>query len=99
MSPREINEPTSGPFRRGPAVHLYNVGQAVRLNSEFIHPFMTEGIYHIVCTLPPSRGVPQYRIRNHSEGYERVTTQDQLEPGSGSGSQASTLLERTFGSG
>ncbi len=99
MKPRDADESTARPVRRKPAVHLYNVGQAVRLKSGFMHPFRTEGIYHIVCPLPPSRGVPQYRIRNHAEGCERVTTQDHLDPEGASSGEASTLLERTFGPG
>jgi hypothetical protein len=40
----------------------------------------------------------QYRIRNDDERYERVTTQDSLEPVRPQ-SGGATLIERTFGHG
>ncbi|MRX52199.1 hypothetical protein GI374_17710 [Paracoccus sp. S-4012] len=80
MNAHKTGTTTAGPTRRNSAEHLYAVGQAVRITSGFIHPFRTEGIYHVVSTLPPSNGVPQYRIRNEGEGHERVSTEDHLEP-------------------
>jgi len=77
---REIGHRTTRPLRRNSTAHLYSVGQAVRLTSGFIHPFRTGGVHHVVRTLPPSGGVPQYRIRNEREGYERVAAQGHLEP-------------------
>jgi hypothetical protein len=77
--------------------HVFIIGQAVRLKDRFARP-STHDIYRITATLPPRGDSLQYRIRNNDERYERVTTQDSLEPvdilQSGSGA---TLIERTFG--
>lgn len=45
-------------------------------------------------------GLPQYRIRSEEERYERMVTQDSLEPVSeASGGDNKNLVERTFGHG
>ena len=88
------------PLRREPATHLYTVGQAVRLKGNFGTFPKTAEIYHITGMLPARGDSPQYRIRNDAERYERVTTQDSLEPvRQPSESENATLLERTFGHG
>lgn len=90
----------SRPLRREVATHLYAVGQAVRLKGSFGTFPKTAEIYHITGTLPARGDSPQYRIRNDAERYERVTTQDSLEPVRESpDSEKTTLLERTFGHG
>ena len=78
-----------------PAIYLFAVGQAVRLKGGFGRsPY----IYHITGTLPPSGDLPQYRIRNVDEHYERVATEDQLElPPASRGGAGAALIERTFG--
>lgn len=78
------------------ATHLFMVGQAVRLKGSFGGQ-KTAQIYHIISTLPPTGGSPQYRIRNDDERYERVTTQDSLEPATPQPGSGETLMERTFG--
>jgi hypothetical protein len=86
------------PIRHDVAIHLFAVGQAVRLKSGFGRPALPGEIYHVTATLPPRGDSLQYRIRNDDERYERVTTQDSLEPVS-SQSSGATLIERTFGHG
>ena len=80
--------------------HLYALGQSVRLKgSSGTLPKSTE-IYHVTGRLPPRGESLQYRIRSDSERYERVTTEDSLEPvPSSSDDESTTLLERTFGDG
>jgi hypothetical protein len=86
------------PIRRDAATHLFAVGQAVRLKGGFGRPNLPSEIYHVTATLPPRGDSLQYRIRNDDERYERVTTQDSLEPVR-SQSSGATLIERTFGHG
>jgi hypothetical protein len=86
------------PIRHDVAIHLFAVGQTVRLRGGFGSPALPAGIYHVTATLPPRGDSLQYRIRNDDERYERVTTQDSLEPVS-SQSSGATLIERTFGNG
>ncbi|WP_144706257.1 hypothetical protein [Aminobacter sp. J44] len=90
---------TARPTRREAPTHLFTVGQTVRLKGGFGKPALPADIYHITCTLPPRGDSPQYRIRNDDERYERVTTQDNLEPAGMSRSGGATLIERTFGHG
>ncbi|MEQ9245166.1 MAG: hypothetical protein RLO21_04190 [Nitratireductor sp.] len=86
--------------RREAPTHLFTVGQAVRLKDSFGSSVLAAGIYHITGTLPPRGASPQYRIRNDDERYERVTTQDSLEPaGMPRSGDGATLIERTFGHG
>ena len=87
------------PIRHDVAIHLFAVGQSVRLRGGFGSPTLPAGIYHVTATLPPRGDSLQYRIRNDDERYERVTTQDSLEPVSLSQSSGATLIERTFGHG
>jgi len=58
------------------ATHLFTVGQAVRLKSGFLRP---GNIYIITAKLPPSGDLPQYRVRNDDEKFERMATQADLE--------------------
>jgi len=75
--------------------HLFAIGQAVRLKGGLAQAGC---IYHITGTLPPSGDLPQYRIRNVDEHYERVATEDQLElPPASRGGAGAALIERTFG--
>jgi hypothetical protein len=100
MTPTSFMRHSRRPPRRETALHLYAVGQAVRLRGRL--GSFTEGgeIYHITGTLPPKGGSPQYRIRNDGERHERVTTQDSLElVQETSAGENAILLERTFGHG
>lgn len=83
---------------RDATTHLFTVGQSVRLKGGW--PAAPGEIYHITATLPPRGNSPQYRIRNDDERYERVTTQDNLEPvRTPRPDDDATLMERTFGHG
>jgi hypothetical protein len=81
-------------------MHLFAVGQTVRLKRGFGTSSNLGDIYRITSTLPPVGRSLQYRIRNDDERYERVVTEDNLEqvrlPAPGDGT---ALIERTFGHG
>jgi hypothetical protein len=88
------------PARREAARHLFAIGQTVRLKGGFGLQSQSADVYRITGTLPPQGDSQQYRIRNDNENYERVATQDSLEPVrilpvSPSGA----LIEGTFGAG
>lgn len=88
------------PIRREAATHLFAIGQTVRLKGGSGTSSNLGDIYRITSRLPPVGGSLQYRIRNDDERYERVTTQDNLEPVAmvrPGGDE--TLTERTFGHG
>lgn len=78
---------TSTTNRRAPRLprteapgHRFTIGQKVRLKGGFGRSASPVEIYQVTGVLPPSDGMPQYRIRNDSERHERVTTEDSLEP-------------------
>lgn len=83
--------------RQEPAVHLFAIGQVVRLKSGFVAQAFHGDLYRVTGRLPAQGDSLQYRIRNDDERHERVTTQDNLEAmdPSQSGSHEA-LLERTF---
>jgi hypothetical protein len=85
------------PTRREASTHLFAIGQAVRLRGSLGTFIKNADIYRITGTLPPQGNALQYRIRNDEERYERVTTEDSLEPVSlpQAGDNA-TLIKRTF---
>jgi len=64
---------------RDSAVHLFKVGQSVRLKNGFERPPRAADVYRITDKLPPSGGSPQYRIRSDNERHERMATEDSLE--------------------
>ncbi len=80
MNPTRSLKGVPRPIRPDTTVHLFKVGQSVRLKEGFgdlSRP--PTGTYRITGTLPARGGSPQYRIRNDSETHERVATQDSLE--------------------
>ena len=79
--------------RREVPTHLFNIGQAVRLKGGLRGPALPADVYYITGTLPPVGESLQYRIRNDDERYERVTTQDSLEPVGTSQPGGTTLIE------
>ena len=86
------------PIRHEAATHLFATGQIVRLKDGFGLQSQSAATYRITAMLPPRGDSLQYRIRNDDELYERVATQDGLEPvrispAGGSG----PLFEATFG--
>lgn len=100
MTPLRARQRGARPIRHIAATHLFAVGQAVRLRGSFGAFSKTAEIYRVTGTLPPRGESLQYRIRNDDERYERVATQDSLEPVSLSRSgDNATLIERTFSHG
>ena len=86
------------PIRHEAAAHLFTKGQIVRVKDGFGLQSQPAGTYHITATLPPRGDLLQYRIRNDNELYERVATQDSLEPAPISPAGGSgALVEATFG--
>jgi hypothetical protein len=82
------------------ATHRFAVGQVVRLRSRFGSVPKDAEIYRITRMLPPSGDSPQYRIRSDDERYERVTTEDSLEPAEVSpANESAALIQKTFGNG
>jgi hypothetical protein len=89
-----------GPVRRDTPNHLFAVGDMVRLKGGFGMAPKSAEIYRITGTLPAKGNSLQYRIRNDDERYERVTTEDSLEPITASAAgDDSNLIEKTFGTG
>lgn len=84
--------------RPDPVRHRFAVGQFVRLNNGFARTLTPAAIYQITGMLPARENLLQYRIRSDGEPYERVTSEDDLEPVDLSQTN-SPLLERTFGHG
>lgn len=88
----------SPPPARDPSLHLFAVGEMVRLKGGFGISADAGSVYRITGTLPARGDSPQYRIRSDDERHERVATQDTLEPVRKTGGGAGhTLLEKTFG--
>jgi hypothetical protein len=76
-------------------MHLFEVGQAVRLKHSL---WGTGNVYLITAKLPPVGDAPQYRIRNEGEKFERMATQDNLAHAlTSTGGASAALLERSFG--
>ncbi|HEV7253488.1 MAG TPA: hypothetical protein VGN97_10390 [Mesorhizobium sp.] len=80
----------SGAFlpRSTPPSHGFAVGQAVRLKSTLGMAAGATDLFRVTGTMPPRDGSPQYRIRNEAESYDRVTTEDALEPASSAAGEA-----------
>jgi hypothetical protein len=86
------------PIRYEAATHLFTTGQIVRLKAGFGLQSQSADTYRITATLPPRGDSQQYRIRNDDEHYERVATQDSLEPVNISpAGRSGALIEETFG--
>ncbi|SBW00601.1 conserved hypothetical protein [uncultured Alphaproteobacteria bacterium] len=66
--------------RREAASHMYMVGQVVRMRNDGPRTARSADIFRITAKLPPNDGLPQYRLRNATERFERVATQDAIEP-------------------
>lgn len=96
--PLSGNRDTAGRPRRKEPTHRFHVGQIVRLKPRFGDSPSTAEFYHITLTLPARDNFLQYRIRNDDERYERVATEDRLEPVDAqmTGDGGATLVERTF---
>lgn len=82
------------------ALHIFTVGQAVRLRSNIGTPLDTADAYRITGTLPVRDNLPQYRIRGANESHERVVTEEAIEPVHRSQlTDDAALLERIFDHG
>ena len=101
MTTTSLPKGNERPARRDAPLHLFKVGQMVRVKSGFmITTAKAANTYRVTATLPPRQDLPQYRIRNDDELHERVVTQDNLEPVDMSEADANaTLIEITFGKG
>jgi|SRR6185312_10310956 hypothetical protein len=99
MTPTDLMHRNARPARHEAPTHLYALGQAVRLKGSFSTFPKSAEIYQVTGKLPPRGGSLQYRIRSDSERYERVATEDSLEPAILPDDEGSILLERTFGHG
>ncbi|MCV0396165.1 MAG: hypothetical protein K5872_04690 [Rhizobiaceae bacterium] len=66
----------SRPSRDG---HSFAVGQHVHLKPS-TQMLPAPDNYSVIALLPPIGTAPQYRIRSEEERYDRVTTEDFLEP-------------------
>jgi len=85
--------------RRAGATHLFTVGQSVRLKKNPEEHTRGVEIYRITGTMPAQGNSLQYRIRSDQERYDRVVTEDNLEPLRAPGSGNAALIERTFKQG
>ena len=100
MTDSTILQRNTRPIRHEAAAHLFATGQIVRLKGGFALPSQSVVTYRITATLPPTGNSPQYRIRNDDELYERVATQESLEPAPMSpAGPRGALIEGTFGDG
>lgn len=88
------------PVYREAGIHIFAVGQSVRLKGGFRQPAQLPGVFRVTALLPATGDMPQYRIRNDDERHERVTTQDNLEPiRKSTATENASLAEQTFGPG
>ena len=100
MMDSTILQRNARPIRYEAATHHFTTGQIVRLKGGFGLQSQSADTYRITATLPPRGDSQQYRIRNDGEHYERVATQDSLEPVSISPAGPSgALIDETFGAG
>ncbi|MEO9335947.1 hypothetical protein ABFT80_00740 [Mesorhizobium sp. SB112] len=90
----------TSPARRDTPIHRFAMGDMVRLKGGFGARPNSAEIFRITGTLPAKGDSLQYRIRNDDERYERVTTEDSLEPVTAAAEgDDSNLIEKTFGTG
>lgn len=84
--------------QRVSTMHLYDLGQPVKLRNGLGGKNLSAEIYRVTGKLPVSNDLPQYRIRSDEEPYERMAAQDQLEPITDTTTDPNaTLIEKTFG--
>ena len=61
------------------AGHKFTVGTAVHFSPDRRDDGSARGRYTIVRLLPEEGNTPQYRIKNKTDGHERVVLESQLE--------------------
>jgi hypothetical protein len=60
--------------------HRFTIGQDVQMKRAAFEMPNTQATFRVIATLPQAGGIFQYRIRNVDEKYERITTEDNLQP-------------------
>lgn len=80
MTTSKLGQSNARHARRQTEAHHFTIGQLVRLKDGLTRTPATAVTYRVTGVLPPRGDTPQYRIHNGEERYERVTTQDHLEP-------------------
>jgi hypothetical protein len=66
-------------FPKRPIIHVFKIGQAVKLMRGFGHHPQNTNLYRVVGALPPLGASFQYRIRSDHERHERIALEDDLE--------------------
>lgn len=66
-------------FPKRPVIHVFKIGQAVKLMRGFGHHPQNTNLYRVVGALPPLGASFQYRIRSDHERHERIALEDDLE--------------------
>lgn len=61
------------------AEHKFRVGQAVEFFPDPGVDKVSRGRYTIVRLLPLEAGTPQYRLKNSTDGHERMARETQLD--------------------
>jgi hypothetical protein len=61
------------------AVHKFSVGQTLHFSPDLGGDSKSRGAYKVVRQLPETGNVFQYRIKNETDGQERVVREDQVE--------------------
>ena len=59
--------------------HKFRLGQSVYFASRPVGHMIRNSTYEVVRLLPSDGSDYQYRIKNHSEAFERVVRESQLE--------------------
>ncbi|RAH95895.1 hypothetical protein DLJ53_33845 [Acuticoccus sediminis] len=79
---------------------MFEVGQIVRFRNRLDRPPGSAEVFRITRVLPPVGDALQYRIRNESEPYERVVTEDRLDRvDTAADRKSGSLEEKVFGLG
>jgi hypothetical protein len=61
----------------------FAVGQSVEFLPSRMDMHVPRGLYTIVRQLPVESSERQYRVKNASDGHERIMRESQLAPGNG----------------
>lgn len=94
MDTPKLRSRAVSPPRQDP-IHLFAVGQNVRLKRSLGMPREQLETYQITARMPMTDGRLQYRIRSQSERHERVSWQEDLEALPASAGES--LARHTFG--
>jgi hypothetical protein len=61
------------------ATHKFSVGQTLNFSPDAGEDRKSKGRYKVVRQLPETGNMLQYRIKNETDGQERVVREDQVE--------------------